>query len=133
MSKYNIAPVLLQPSFKGLSFEQLSKLSIEKQITFYSSRVRRSIKRGFTPHIKSVLENLQKKKLPKIRSRNLIILPNLVGKTLYVYDGKTHQKIEIKEHMCGKYIGDFISTRKVAKHSRSGKGATKSSKFTPNK
>ena len=63
--------------------------------------------------------------------RDLIIIPQYVGKTISVYNGHLYQTFTIKEDMIGHYIGEYSQTRKEVKHSGPGVGATRGSKFLP--
>ena len=54
--------------------------------------------------------SLNKKKI-KTTARNTVILPFLIGKTLYVYNGKVFIPITIIEEMVGSKLGEFIPTR----------------------
>jgi len=51
------------------------------------------------------------KKAIKTRSRNSIILPYLIGKTVKVYNGKKYISFKIVEDMVGLKIGEFVLTR----------------------
>lgn len=54
--------------------------------------------------------SLNKKKI-KTTARSTVILPFLIGKTLYVYNGKVFIPIIIIEEMVGSKLGEFIPTR----------------------
>lgn len=62
---------------------------------------------------KSVL-NLEKKSNSyiKIRSRASVIPEFLVGKTVYVYNGKDYKKLQVTRECIGYKFGDFSFTRK---------------------
>jgi ribosomal protein S19 len=45
-------------------------------------------------------------------SRTSTIIPNLVGFTLQVHNGKNFAKIKITENMIGRKLGEFSPTRK---------------------
>jgi small subunit ribosomal protein S19 len=126
-----IDKTIQQVKFKNLSFQELSKLTIQEQAKYYSSRIRRSIKRGFSKYMLKTIKNILRKESPRVRSRNIIITPEFVGKTLLIYNGQKYSRLEIKPELCGHYIGEFVLTRKIVKHGKLGKGATKSSKYTP--
>ena len=51
------------------------------------------------------------KKPIETRSRNSVILPYLVGKTLKVYNGKKYVSFKVVEDMVGLKIGEFVLTR----------------------
>lgn len=49
----------------------------------------------------------------RTKIRNLIILPNNVGKNFYVHNGKSYAKILITKEMIGYKFGEFVKTRKA--------------------
>jgi small subunit ribosomal protein S19 len=118
--------------FKGLSLEELQKMTLEEVIKILPSRSRRSLLRE-----KNYEQNLVYQKLEnddeelKTHVRDVIILPKAVGKVVEVYNGNSYIKFEIKPEMIGHYLGEFAMTRKEVKHSGPGVGATRSSKFMP--
>jgi small subunit ribosomal protein S19 len=66
----------------------------------------------------SILKKLKQKVNPiKTYSRNSSIIPDLVGTTLLIHNGKSFQKVLVTEHMIGHKIGEFALTRKLTKHS----------------
>ncbi len=118
--------------FRGLSLEELQKMTLEEVIKILPSRSRRSLLRE-----KNYEQNLVYQKLEnddedlKTHVRDVIILPRAVGKVVEVYNGNSYVKFEIKPEMIGHYLGEFAMTRKEVKHSGPGVGATRSSKFMP--
>lgn len=52
------------------------------------------------------------KKIQKIHSKNLIILPEYINKILEIHNGKIYVKLRITDKMVGYKIGEFIYTRK---------------------
>ncbi|OAE19164.1 hypothetical protein AXG93_4182s1090 [Marchantia polymorpha subsp. ruderalis] len=63
--------------------------------------------------------------------RNMIIVPEMIGSVIGVYNGKTFNQVEIKPEMIGHYLGEFSISYKPVKHGRPGIGATHSSRFIP--
>ena len=63
--------------------------------------------------------------------RNMIIVPEMIGSVIGVYNGKTFNQVEIKPEMIGHYLAEFSITYKPCKHGRAGIGAGKSSRFIP--
>jgi small subunit ribosomal protein S15e len=73
----------------------------------------------------------EKPEVVKTHLRNMIIVPEMIGSVVGVYNGKTFNQVEIKPEMTGHYLGEFSITYKPVKHGRPGIGATHSSKFVP--
>jgi len=120
-------------AYKGRSMQDINNLSLEDFSKLLTSRARRALKRGFPPVQKKLLEDIRKNpgKFHRTHSREMVIIPEMVGVKLGVYNGKEFVSLEIKEYMVGHRIGEFVLTRKQVKHSSPGFGATKSSKFVP--
>jgi small subunit ribosomal protein S19 len=81
----------------------------------------RSIKKG--PYVeKSLLEKVEKmnasgRKQPiKTWSRRSMILPDFVGHTLAIHNGRQHVPIFITENMVGHRLGEFAPTRTFKQH-----------------
>ena len=49
-------------------------------------------------------------------SRSSTILPNMVGFTIAVYNGKQHVPIFISDQYVGHKLGEFVSTRNFKTH-----------------
>ncbi|KAJ9537144.1 hypothetical protein OSB04_029877 [Centaurea solstitialis] len=73
----------------------------------------------------------EKPELVKTHLRNMIIVPEMIGSVIGVYNGKTFNQIEIKPEMIGHYLAEFSISYKPVKHGRPGIGATHSSRFIP--
>ena len=119
--------------FRGKEWEEISKMGIEEYSELITARERRTLKRGMTIVQKQLLEKIKKKpnKFHKTHSRDMVILPQMVGVKIGLFDGRKYETIEIKPEMINHRLGEFALTRKQTKHSSPGFGATKSSKFVP--
>ena len=125
--------IMAKYEFRGKSFEEIEKLSLEDFAKLLKSRQRRSLTRGLTETQKKLLEKIGKnpEKFHKTMDRQMIILPEMVGKRIGIYSGKEYVAIDIKQEMLGHRLGEFVLTRKKIGHSAPGFGATRSSKFVP--
>jgi small subunit ribosomal protein S19 len=117
--------------YRGRKISDLAKLSIEELAGLLPSRQRRSIKRGVTKEHKKVLAALKNKDSVRTHIRDMIILPEMVGKTLEIYNGKSFEKVEVMPEMIGHFFGEFALTRGRVQHGAAGVGATRSSKYVP--
>ncbi|MFH1431764.1 MAG: 30S ribosomal protein S19 [archaeon] len=119
-------------TFRGLSFEEVSKLKLEEFIKLIPSRERRSIKRGLTEIEKDLIKKVSQSKpntFIRTHARDMIVLPEFVGKRFGVHNGKEFVQVDITEEMLGHRLGEFAQTRKSVTHAGPGMGATRSSKF----
>ena len=62
------------------------------------------------------LKKLEKKDTIQTWSRSSTILPNMVGFTISVYNGKQHVPIFISDQFVGHKLGEFVSTRNFKTH-----------------
>lgn len=81
----------------------------------------RSIKKG--PYVEASLMkrvdamNRSGRKLPiKTWSRRSMIMPEFVGHTFAIHNGKQHLPIFITENMVGHRLGEFAPTRTFRRH-----------------
>jgi len=63
--------------------------------------------------------------------RNMVIIPEMIGSVLGVYNGKTFNQVEIKPDMIGHYLAEFSISYKPVSHGKAGIGSTNSSRFIP--
>ena len=52
----------------------------------------------------------------KTWARSSTVTPEMVGRTIAVYNGKMHVPVLITENMVGHKLGEFSPTRKFRKH-----------------
>ena len=88
----------------------------------------RSLKKG--PYVDSKLfakiekmENTGKKEPVKTWARACTVVPEFVGHTFMVHNGKVHIKVFVTEEMVGHKLGEFAQTRTFRGHG--GKGGKK--------
>ncbi len=126
---------MMNYTYRGKTIEQLKSMSREELAKIANADVRRIFKRGFSEQEKTFLLNLEKKKKSKkaIRThiREMLILPEFVGLTIHVHNGKEFVPIEIKPEMLFHRLGEYSLTTKQVKHGLPGLRATRSSGFVP--
>ena len=74
---------------------------------------------------------LGKPAVVKTHLRNMIILPEMVGSSLAIFNGKVFNAVDIKADMIGYYLGEFSISYRPVRHGRPGIGSTNSSRFIP--
>jgi len=84
--------------------------------------VSRSLKKGpFIDHhlLKKVLnaKKIKSKKPIKTWSRRSMILPDMIGLSFAIHNGRRHIPIFITENMVGHKLGEFVITRTYRGHS----------------
>ena len=81
----------------------------------------RSLKKGpfVDEHLMKKIQELNDSgqfKLVKTWSRRSTILPEMIGHTIGVYNGRKHIPIRISENMIGHKLGEFSFTRLFKSH-----------------
>ena len=81
----------------------------------------RSIKKGpfVDPKLAEKVERLNQageKRQIKTWSRRSMILPDFIGHTFLVHNGKTFASVFVTENMVGHRLGEFSPTRAFRKH-----------------
>ena len=81
----------------------------------------RSIKKGpwLDEHLVKKIDKMRKagsRQPIKTWSRRSVIVPEFVGYTIAVHDGRKHVPIFITENMVGHKLGEFAPTRIFRKH-----------------
>lgn len=114
-------------TYRGKSVEELRKLSLKEFAALLPSRQRRSLSNGLSGESKALLEDIKSSPNARTHVRSMIILPEMVGRSVKVYSGKEFVAVAITAEMLGHYLGEFVQTRKKVVHHAPGIGATKSS------
>ena len=88
----------------------------------------RSIKKGpfVAYHLLKKISNMKKdgsKDVIKTWSRSSMIIPDMVGYTIAVYNGKQHIPVYITQNLIGYKLGEFSPTRTFYSHVKSDKKA----------
>jgi small subunit ribosomal protein S19 len=88
----------------------------------------RSLKKGpfVADHLLKKIERLNdsnKKEVIKTWSRASTILPQMVGHTIAVYNGRQHVPVFVSDQMVGHKLGEFSPTRTYRGHAKSDKKA----------
>jgi small subunit ribosomal protein S19 len=128
-------------TYRGFDIEELQAKSMDELVNIMPSRIRRSLKRGFSEMQKKLLATIRERrkemdagnKVKPVRTmcRDMPILPEMVGMDFEIYNGKEFLRVNITVEMIGQYLGEFSLNRKPVKHSAPGVGATRSSLFVP--
>ena len=69
------------------------------------------------------LNETQEKKVVKTWSRASMIIPDMLGHTIAVHNGKSHVPVYITEQMVGHKLGEFANTRSFRGHAGQDKTA----------
>merc|ERR1712144_39900 len=127
-------------SYRGVDLENLLEMPMAELMDLVHARARRRFKHGLKRKYYALLKRLraakknvsdpatEKPQCVKTLLRNMIILPEMIGSVIGVYNGKVFNQVEIKADMVAHYLGEFSITYKPVKHGTAGIGATKSSR-----
>lgn len=124
--------------FRGRTMEQLGGMSMDEFILLLPSRQRRSLLRGLTREQRVLLENVRiakqaggEKAMVKTHARDMVVLPEMVGVTVLVHNGKGFEAVDVVPEMIGHFLGEFAITNSPVKHGTPGIGASRSSMYVP--
>ncbi len=120
-------------TYRGHTLDELKQMSLEELKELLPARARRSLDRGLNIEEKRLLDKIENrdKDVYRTHRREMIILPEFVGKRIAIHNGEDFETVKIEPEMIGHYLGEFALTRKEVEHSGPGIGATRSSKYIP--
>jgi len=128
-------------TFRGIELEQLLDLTNEELMDIVCARARRRMSRGLKRKPMALIKRLRqaKKEAPtgekpkgvKTHLRDMIIVPEMVGSIIGIYNGKMFCGVEMKPEMIGMYLGEFAITYKPVRHGRPGVSAAHTFRFIP--
>ncbi|MBU0894347.1 MAG: 30S ribosomal protein S19 [Nanoarchaeota archaeon] len=123
-------------TYRGKTLEELKTLDVREFAKYLRSRERRNVLRNFQEiekFIKKSKEKQKRNKKIKTHQRDLIVVPEMVGMNIQIYNGNTFVSVEVIGEMLGHKFGEFAPTRPKVKHSKAGVGATKGTKHKSKK
>merc|ERR1712146_695914 len=104
-------------TYRGVDLDQLLDMNNEGLMELFTCRIRRKFTRGLKRKPMALIKKLRKKKkecpvnekpdVVKTHLRNMVIMPEMTGSIVGVYNGKTFNQVEIKPEMIGHYLGEF--------------------------
>lgn len=119
-------------TYRGYTVAELKKMDLNKISELLPARQRRVIKREFGEEQQKVIDAVKAGETKiKTHLRDLIILPEMIGVTFEIHNGKEWKAVEVIPEMIGHYLGEFALTRKPVTHGSAGIGATRGSKYVP--
>jgi small subunit ribosomal protein S19 len=118
--------------YRGKTLEELQSMSMDEFINLLPSRMRRSLRRGLSNEQRIILEKIrQGEEIIRTHARDMVVLPDMVGKTIQVYNGQEFVTVNINLKMIGHYLGEYAITMQEVRHGRPGIGASRSSMYIP--
>jgi small subunit ribosomal protein S19 len=119
-------------TYRGFKIDELQAMGISELLPLMPARARRKIVRGFSRGEETLLAKIREGD-EKIRThlRDMIVMPEMVGKSIEIYTGKEFLKVEFQPESVFHYLGEFALTRKRVAHGSAGIGATRGSKYVP--
>lgn len=128
-------------TYRGIELDQLLDLTNDELMDLVCARARRRMSRGLKRKPMALIKRLRqaKKEAPpgekprgvKTHLRNMIIVPEMIGSIIGIYNGKMFCGVEMKPEMIGMYLGEFAITYKPVRHGRPGVSAAHQTRFIP--
>jgi small subunit ribosomal protein S19 len=120
-----------QFKFRGKTLEELKDIDVREFAKLLTSRQRRTVLRQFQKiedFVSRSKVKVSRNKPVRTHYRNLIIVPQMVGMRIHIYNGRDFVPVDVIGEMLGHVFGEFSLTRAKIKHGTAGVGATKGSK-----
>ena len=124
--------------YRGKVADELSKMSVSESLPMLTSRARRALTRvanNKSIKVKKFMKNVagmkDKAKVIRTQVREAVIVPEWLGRTFAVHNGKEWKNVHVSVDKLGYRLGDFAHTTGRVLHSGPGVGATRGSKFIP--
>jgi len=119
-------------TYRGYKIDELKAMGVAELIPIMPARARRKVKRGLSRGEETLLQKIRGGD-QKIRThlREMIVMPDMIGKSIEIYNGKEFVKVEFQPEAVFHYLGEFALTRKRVTHGSAGIGATRGSKYVP--
>jgi len=119
-------------TYRGYSVADLQQMALSELLPLMPARARRKFDRGLSREHEKLLADLRSGDgAIRTHLRDMIIMPEMVGRTIEIHNGKEFQKVEIHPEAVFHYLGEFALTRRRVSHGSAGIGATRSSKYVP--
>ncbi|RHY31088.1 hypothetical protein DYB32_003763 [Aphanomyces invadans] len=134
-------------TYRGVDLDKLLDLNHEELMELVNARARRRFSRGLKRKPMALIKRLRKAKQEakplerprgiKTHLRNMIIVPEMIGSVVGIYNGKAFNGVEIKvrsrttPEMIGHYLGELSITYKPVAHGRPGINAAHQNRFIP--
>ena len=104
-------------TYRGVDLDQLLDMNNEQLMELFPCRIRRKFSRGLKRKPMALIKKLRKKKkeappnekpdVVKTHLRDMIIVPEMTGSVVGVYNGKTFNQVEIKVRFLPTRLGHF--------------------------
>jgi len=126
--------------YRGKEKDELSQIQLSDALPMLTSRARRTLKRassGKSIDVKALLRKVARikaanpAKVIRTQTREAVIIPEWLGLTFAVHNGKEWKNVHVSVDKLGYRLGDFAHTTGRVLHSGPGVGATRGSKFIP--
>ncbi|RLG92020.1 MAG: 30S ribosomal protein S19 [Candidatus Hecatellales archaeon] len=125
--------------YRGYTLNQLQQMPMDEFVRLLPSKARRKLLRGLPIEHRKLLERIRElkrkglleKEIVKTHCRDMVILPEMVGATIGVHNGKEFIPVKITPEMIGHLLGEFSITVKKVEHGAPGVGASRSSMYVP--
>jgi len=119
-------------TYRGHSVTDLQQMALSELLPIMPARARRKFDRGLSRDHEKLLADVRSgDETIRTHLRDMVIMPEMVGRTIQIHNGKEFQKVEIQPEAVFHYLGEFALTRKRVSHGSAGIGATRSSKYVP--
>merc|ERR1712028_169054 len=113
-------------SYRGIDLDKLLDMSNQDLMELFRARQRRKFSRGIKRKPIAFLKKLRKAKRDtaygekpnpvKTHLRNMVIVPEMIGSMVAIYNGKVFVNAEVKPEMIGTYLAEYSISYKPIRH-----------------
>ncbi|PKU78003.1 40S ribosomal protein S15 [Dendrobium catenatum] len=113
-------------SYRGVDLDALLDMSTDELVKLFPARARRRFQRGLKRKPMALIKKFrnaekgsssgEKPEPVRTHLRNMIIVPEMIGSIVGLYNGKTFSQVEIKPEMIGHYLTEFSISYEPVKH-----------------
>jgi small subunit ribosomal protein S19 len=119
-------------TYRGYRIEDLQQMGTSELVSLMPARARRKLTRGLSRDHENFLAKVRTgDEAVRTHLRDMVIMPEMVGKTVEIHNGKEFVSVELQPEAVFHYLGEFALTRRRVSHGTAGIGATRSSKYVP--
>ena len=100
-------------TYRGYKIDELKAMGLSELLPLMPARARRKFNRGLNRGEETLLAKIRGGD-EKVRThvRDMIVMPEMIGKSIEIYNGKEFIKVEFQPESVFHYLGEFALTRK---------------------
>ena len=100
-------------TYRGYTIEALQQMALSELLPLMPARIRRKFERGLPREHEKFLSDVRSGDANlRTHLRDMVVMPEMVGKTIEIHNGREFQRVEIHPEAVFHYLGEFALTRR---------------------